>query len=176
MKLFILRHGDAEVYASSDDKRQLTIQGQQNVTETARKYTKELSAVSNILVSPYVRAQQTADIVLSNLSLEHSSQEHSSQEHAAQGHDFSVSTVDFLTPNIQPQTVINALFTIQGQVPDHNILLVSHQPLVGYLIELFCQRKPNFMGGYSMPPASMACLQMDVIAAGCAELVFLHNP
>lgn len=171
MKLFILRHGDAEVYASSDDKRQLTIQGQQNVTETARKYTKELSAVSNILVSPYVRAQQTADIVLSNLSLEHST-----QERATQTHDFSVSTVDFLTPNIQPQTVINALFTMQRQVPDQNILLVSHQPLVGYLIELFCQRKPNFMGGYPMSPASMACLQMDVIAAGCAELVFLHNP
>ena len=171
MKLFILRHGDAEGYASSDDKRQLTTHGQQNVTETAKKYTKELSTVRSVLVSPYVRAQQTADIVLSTVSLGQST-----QECAAQAHDFSVSTVDFLTPNIQPQTVINALFTMREQMLGHDILLVSHQPLVGYLIELFCQSKPNFMGGYPMSPASMACLEMDVIAAGCAELVFLHNP
>ena len=171
MKLFILRHGDAEIFASSDDKRELTAKGRKNVTETAKKYTKELCTVNNILVSPYVRAQQTADIVVSSLSLERSS-----QESATQVNEFSVSTVDFITPDIPPQTVINKLFTMQEQMPDENILLVSHQPLVGYLIELFCQRKPKFMSGYSMSPASMACLDMDVIAAGCAELVFLHNP
>lgn len=175
MKLFILRHGDAEVYASSDDKRQLTTRGQRNVTETAKKYAKELCTVSNILVSPYVRAQQTADIVLSSLSLEYSTQESEAQTNA-----FSVSTVDFITPDILPQTVINELFSLQQKmqekVQDTNILLVSHQPLVGHLIDVFCQRKPDFMGRYPMSPASLACLEMDVIAAGCAELVFLHNP
>lgn len=166
MKLFILRHGDAEVYASSDDKRQLTTQGRRNVTETAKKYTQELRAVSNIFVSPYVRAQQTADIVASSFS----------SENTAQANAFSMATVDFITPNAPPQTAINELFSWQEQMPSGDILLISHQPLVGYLISLFCQRKPNFGGGYPMSPASMACLEMDVIAAGCAELVFLHNP
>lgn len=166
MKLFILRHGDAEVYASSDDQRQLTEQGRRNVTQTATKYAKELCTVDSVLVSPYVRAQQTADIVLSSLSL----------EDTAQANALSVSTVDFITPDIPPQTVINKLFSLQEQMSDANILLVSHQPLVGYLINLFCQGQPNFMGGYPMSPASLACLEMDVIAAGCADLVFLHNP
>lgn len=166
MKLFILRHGDAEVYASSDDQRQLTTRGRHNVTETVKKYTKELSTVNNILVSPYVRTQQTADIVVSSLS----------SENTTQATELSVSTVDFITPNIAPQTVINTLFSRQEQVPDNHVLLVSHQPLVGYLIDLFCQRKPGVMSGYPMSPSSMACLEMDVIAAGCAELVFLHNP
>lgn len=165
MKLFILRHGDAEVYASTDDQRQLTTRGRQKVTETAKKYTQELCSVSNILVSPYLRAQQTADIVMSSLS----------SENTTQATEFSVSTVDFITPNIAPQTAINALFSRQEQAPDDNVLLVSHQPLVGYLIDAFCQRQPG-RRGYPMSPASMACLEMDVIAAGCAELIFLHNP
>lgn len=165
MKLFILRHGDAETYASSDDQRQLTTRGRRNVTETAKKYIQELGSVSNILVSPYVRAQQTADIVVSSLS----------SQSTTQATELSVSTVDFITPNIAPQTVINTLFSRQEQMPDDNILLVSHQPLVGSLINFLCQRQPGVMSGYPMSPASMACLEMDVIAAGCAELVFLHT-
>lgn len=166
MKLFVLRHGDAETYAASDELRELTPLGRKNVAQTFATHKKDLQCINKLLVSPYVRAQQTAEIIRGLFT----------SDDNIQAVKFTSHTVDFITPDVHPQKAVDALYAIHKLNPTENILLVSHQPLVGYLIDMLCERTPQFMGRYPMSTASLACLEMDVLAAGCAELIFLHTP
>lgn len=59
MELFVLRHGHAEAEASSDSLRPLSATGAKEVAEIYSKCSDSLANVELILVSPYVRAQQT---------------------------------------------------------------------------------------------------------------------
>ena len=61
MKLWILRHGEAEPHARSDAQRNLTEHGREQVRQAAAHLIGQ--SIDTILVSPYVRAQQTAEIV-----------------------------------------------------------------------------------------------------------------
>ena len=62
MEIFVLRHGEAEPRAKRDHQRCLTERGQSEVLTTLKRGLGELQGVQKILVSPYTRAQQTADI------------------------------------------------------------------------------------------------------------------
>ena len=61
MKIWILRHGQAEGMAASDEARQLTLHGREEATLMA-DYLAEVP-LDGILASPYRRAQQTAETV-----------------------------------------------------------------------------------------------------------------
>lgn len=61
MKLWVLRHGEAESHASSDAQRNLTEHGRQEVLHSAAHLIGQ--PISAIIASPYVRAQQTAQLV-----------------------------------------------------------------------------------------------------------------
>lgn len=61
MKLWLLRHGEAEAHARSDAQRELTPHGRKEVKQSAGHLPGH--GVSKIVASPYVRAQQTAQIV-----------------------------------------------------------------------------------------------------------------
>ncbi len=60
MKIFIMRHGEAEHFADSDAARQLTQRGRIE-SETVARACKEqgFAQFDKVLVSPYIRAQQT---------------------------------------------------------------------------------------------------------------------
>lgn len=151
MKVWVLRHGQAEPSAASDPQRRLTETGRQEALQMARRLAGQ--PLDIILASPYVRAQQTAELVRQQLGMRR-----------------SITTVDWLTPDDDPLEALDRL----AERSEGNILLVSHQPLVGQLISLVVDG--HRQQHYPMPTAGLACLEMSMPAAGVAQLLSLSNP
>ncbi len=149
MKLWILRHGEAEAHARTDAERNLTEHGRGEVLRSAAHLIGQ--PISAILASPYVRAQQTAHLVRDVL-----------------GFEPQIRTVPWLTPDGSPQQVVDKLDT------DDNVLLVSHQPLVGSLISYLQHGHPR--QPQPMYTASLAELEGDFPLAGLMSLVSVKNP
>ncbi len=65
MKLYVMRHGPAEDFATSgrDFDRALTTSGKERVTHVAHALVKACEAPRAIVSSPLVRARQTAELV-----------------------------------------------------------------------------------------------------------------
>jgi phosphohistidine phosphatase len=148
MKLFILRHGQAENFAASDAARRLTDQGREEVRRVVRKNAELLAGLQQIWVSPLMRAQQTADVVIEEIG-------HRPRQ-----------TSDLLVPESTPAEVLEML----SSQSEGTYLLVSHQPLVGELVNGICG-KPN--GFYPMGTGALAYLDLTVPAIGCGELIWL---
>ena len=149
MKLWVLRHGEAQAHARTDAERKLTEHGRAEVLRSAAHLIGQ--HIDTIFASPYVRAQQTAQLVRETL-----------------GFEADIRTVPWLTPEGNPQQVLEKL---DGDV---NVLLVSHQPLVGSLISFFQQghlRQPH-----PMSTASLAELEGEFPLAGLMSLVSVKNP
>ncbi len=69
MKIFIMRHGEAEHFADSDAARQLTQRGRAESEAVARACKEQgWSQFDKVLVSPYIRAQQTWQEISSHFS------------------------------------------------------------------------------------------------------------
>lgn len=151
MRMWVLRHGQAEAHAPTDAQRRLTDTGREEALSMARRLIHEPLDV--ILASPYVRAQQTAELVRAQLKLRR-----------------GIVTVDWATPDDDPLAVLDHL----AERSEANILLVSHQPLVGQLLSLAIDG--HRQTHYPMPTAGLACLDMTLPAAGVAELVELSSP
>lgn len=151
MRLWVLRHGQAEAQAASDTQRQLTGHGRDEVLSMARRLQQAVPDV--ILASPYVRAQQTAELVRGALQMRR-----------------AIITVDWATPDDDPLAVLDHL----AERSEGSILLVSHQPLVGQLLSLAVEG--HRQAHYPMPTAALACLDMALPAAGSATLLDLSSP
>ena len=151
MRLWLLRHGQAEPQAASDAARELTAHGRQEVQQAAAQlFGRPLTA---IMASPYVRAQQTAELVRLEL-----------------GFSGSVQTVSWLTPDSDPRDALKYL----DEREHAKVLLVSHQPLIGALGGLLVhghRQEP-----LPMRTASLAELEGDIPAAGLMELLALIHP
>jgi len=61
VKLWVLRHGQAEAHAATDAERNLTAHGREEVLGSAAQLIGK--PIDAIIASPYVRAQQTAHLV-----------------------------------------------------------------------------------------------------------------
>ncbi|MFO2464925.1 phosphohistidine phosphatase SixA [Pseudomonas sp. 15FMM2] len=149
MKIWVLRHGEAEVHARTDAERNLTEHGRREVLRSAAHLVGQ--PISAIIASPYVRAQQTAQLVREVL-----------------GFEPEVRTAPWLTPEGNPLQVLEKLGS------DDYVLLVSHQPLVGSLISFLQhghQRQPQ-----PMHTASLAELEGDFPLAGLMSLNSVKNP
>lgn len=149
MKLWVLRHGEAEAHARTDAERNLTEHGRGEVLRSAAHLIGQ--PLSAIIASPYVRAQQTAQLVREAL-----------------GFVPDIRTVPWLTPESSPLHVLQQLNS------DATVLLVSHQPLVGSLISFLQHghlRQPQ-----PMHTASLAELEGDFPLAGLMTLVSVNNP
>ncbi|WP_017902708.1 phosphohistidine phosphatase SixA [Pseudomonas asplenii] len=148
MKLWVLRHGQAEPQVSSDAERSLTVHGRQEVLRSAAHLIGQPLAA--IYASPYVRAQQTAQLVRDVL-----------------GFEAPIITAPWLTPDTHPARVLEQLDTAD------NLLLVSHQPLVGSLISLL--EAGHLRTPQPMNTASLAELQGDWPLAGAMTLNGVHH-
>ncbi len=99
--------------------------------------------VQRIIASPYVRAQQTAELVRQAL-----------------GFSEPVTTVPWLTPDSTPRQVLAQL----DKLGVDEVLLVSHQPLVGELIGVLVN--DSAQQAQPMSTASLAELQGEFAIAG----------
>jgi phosphohistidine phosphatase len=155
MDLFLLRHGCAEPSAIRDRDRKLTAEGREELQRVMAAATPQFSAITRVMASPYVRAQQSCDIATTFLP------------HLA---DQDRHIADFLTPGSNPQRTIDWLLT---QPADSAILLVTHQPLVGTLLDELCGFEA---GRYRMGTGALAYLQLPLVGRGQADLIWLKHP
>jgi len=117
MQIFVMRHGQAEAIARSDALRPLTEEGIKEAKVTGQWLLENSRTFDCVFVSPYLRAQQTADAVISQL-----------------GHVHNRQTLSFITPEDNPKDVHDYLDAVCDVERYQNILLVAHMPLVSYLV------------------------------------------
>ena len=127
--LFIMRHGEAEAPRLDDKNRQLTPVGREQA-KSAALWLKDQYCTEGIvdlaLVSPYRRAKQTFDMV--SLDVEAG----------------KVESNEDIVPEGSPRLVsdyIDGLLhaAVNSKKPIKKLLVVSHMPLVSYLVDELCQ-------------------------------------
>jgi len=143
MKIFIMRHGEAQHYAASDAERALTDRGRSESVAVARagKTQQKLTNVDKVLVSPYLRAQQTWQEVSAYFSCE------------------DIETCEDITPYGQSEMVFEYVNARIDAEQWDSVLLVSHLPLVGYLVSEFVPEMVPPM----FPTSGLVCIEYDPV-------------
>ena len=150
MKLWVLRHGEAEPHGTRpDSERALTAHGREEVLRSAAKLIGQ--PISAIYASPYLRAQETAMLVREAL-----------------GFEPEIRTVEWLTPDNRPQAVAEQLVSVDYA------LLVSHNPLVGNLLGFL--QHGHVQDPEAVKTAGLAELEGDLPLAGAMKLKALKHP
>lgn len=117
-----MRHGEAEPASSHDSQRQLTPQGQHDVTQMALWLRHHYAAFDWVWASPYLRARETAELML-----------------AKQAPFSQFEIMSSLVPE-GDAAMFQAYLDIRlAEKPDARVLLVSHMPIVSFLVERFTQ-------------------------------------
>lgn len=151
LHLWILRHGEAHAHAPSDPERPLTPRGEADARAAGLWLAQQPARPRRLLASPYLRAQQTAAAVIVAMP------------------ELRIETVPWLTPDDDPLAVVRQLSSLRGE-----LLVVSHQPLVGGLVAALVDGAVE--PGVPLPTAGLAELHLPVVAVGCAELRSLRFP
>jgi phosphohistidine phosphatase len=174
-RLWILRHGEAERNTQRDSERSLTARGESDARAAGEYLAKAAAPTLRVFASPYRRAQQTAQAALIALP------------------NKQLITVHWLIPDDDPLAVVAELTKLLAMKPllgikpsfgikpsldndspfDTEILLVSHQPLVTALVGLLVSG--DYRAGPAMGTASLAELELPVIAQGCGKLLSLRH-
>jgi phosphohistidine phosphatase len=140
VKLYLIRHGEAETGAPDDMSRNLTERGENQALGAANWLAKNINGPVTIWASPYLRTQQTAAPIAKALG---------------------INIVDHtcLQPEMTPYKVVDELCQEQ-----ENIILVTHLPLVARLASLLID---GVVSDHPWSTAEIWQLEGDVFAAGC---------
>lgn len=141
MKLYIMRHGQAQVAAVSDQARSLTQTGRDESEFVAKWLERENSGFDITFVSPYRRALETYQLV---------------SEHTKPSLQHFV--LEELTPEADPSNCGDSLLAYCAQYTADSALVVSHLPLVALVISDLC---PGVVVP-SFSTSSVACLDIDL--------------
>lgn len=149
MKIFIIRHAQAVTGNGDDPSRALDEQGQQQAKQLAHWLSEQSHGEFKLLSSPYLRAKQTASEIAGALNSE-------IEEHAT------------LTPNSSTEEALNTIYQY-----DQDLILVSHQPLVGRLSSQLVDGDNT-----DQPWSTAECrvLEGDVAHSACMQMKTLWYP
>ncbi|KGD72342.1 phosphohistidine phosphatase [Tatumella morbirosei] len=153
MQVYIMRHGEAALEADSDSVRPLTHCGCSESRQMASWLCKQTVDIERVLVSPYLRAEQTLSEVRGCLQLPK---------------EFEV--LPELTPSGDAASVASYLEVLAKQGVS-SVLVVSHLPLVGYLVSALCPQEAPPMFATS----GIACVRFDE-KSGQGELLWQVSP
>ncbi len=152
MRLYFLRHGDAELGGSiNDSDRNLTLEGIAEAECAAASVRLLKLTFTAILSSPLDRARQTAAIAAKHYPA------------------VQLQVYEHITPTSDPQNLIRELHSFPR---DGRILLVSHEPFISHCIA-------TLISGASQPrinikKASLACVEVgSPIQRGAGILLWL---
>ena len=134
-----MRHGQAELRAQSDSQRALSLSGRLECEKMATYLSRHDVSCDAVLVSPYLRAQQTLETVRPFVAK-----------------SASVHTTRFLTPGGSASKTANEIAALQA-IGVKSLLIVSHLPLVGYLVEELAPEA----GSPAFATASVAHVELD---------------
>lgn len=115
-----MRHGEAALEAASDAVRPLTLCGRDESRQMAAWLNTKSVDIERVLVSPYLRAEQTLATVREALTLPEGAE-----------------VLPELTPGGNAEQVGSYLQALAMQGVS-SVLIVSHLPLVGYLVAELC--------------------------------------
>ncbi|MEG9498532.1 phosphohistidine phosphatase SixA [Mannheimia indoligenes] len=144
MNIWIMRHGEAGFNAPNDAARSLTDNGIKNVISQGKWLGEYLNnkqiKLDKILVSPYLRAKQTLENLITGMQAVNFSQ------------NFANLTEEWeeITPDGDPYVVEDYLHFLREEGAK-NILLISHLPLVFDL----SQRLTNNQGNVQFPTSTI---------------------
>ena len=150
MKLYLMRHGEAVPRAASDPTRALTPRGLRQVEDVATRREDDLDTLELVVASPYLRARQTAEEIMRML-----------------GHRGDL----LISAQLRPDADIRALGALVNTCTVENLLLVSHQPLVGATLAWLTGREELA----AMGTADLAALELTAFAPGGAHLLWLER-
>lgn len=154
MKIFIMRHGEAESRAPSDSQRALTKRGQSDsISVVERALEKGFGQLDKVLVSPYVRAQQTWQTVSHLVDTK------------------KLDTCEDITPYGDSKNVFDYVSALVEVEKLDRLLLVSHLPLVGFLTAEFVPSMAPVM----FTTSGLACIEYDPISGKGHLLWHLNN-
>lgn len=137
MKIYIMRHGQAGMNAKTDEQRLLTEQGIEESIQMARWLAPQLiGPLDRVIHSNYLRARQTWQAICSELP-----------DAAA------VEESGDITPYGDPAFVASYLTALAEQ--HDQMLMVSHLPLVGYLVHSLCPAA----GAPMFATSGIACIE-----------------
>lgn len=145
MRIYIMRHGEAEMLARSDKERHLTDLGKEQSSQQAEwlKTALNSTALNKVIVSPYIRAVETFEQLntIFNNELTQLSE-----------------TWDALTPYGNPELIRHYLdsWAEENDGDNLSVLIISHLPLVGEIVaEFYGKNTVNFH------PATIAVVDWD---------------
>lgn len=153
MKLYFLRHGEAGHNGASDFERELTERGETDSKNIGAFCQKTKIFFTHVLVSPLVRAKQTARLVMDQLPA------------------VPVEETEFLTSSSDPKNLFNLLRSFTNE---SRILCVTHEPFASTCISTLISGTES--AHIVMKPASFACVETDgPPTRGNGKLLWLHN-
>lgn len=153
-RLYVMRHGHAEPFGYDDDaQRELTTQGFAEVRQTAEQFAVKQEDFDAIFVSPYIRAQQTANEFIKVL-----------------GTGANFQTVDLITPSGKPLDVALWLHDL----PYSSVLLVTHQPFAHQLVDMLADEPLPYE--FQMTTATIAALEGELFATACCQFKWAISP
>ena len=152
MRIFLLRHGDAGPYTTPDEARALSKLGQNQISRVVAHRQSELAHTEVCMVSPYVRAQQTADILLTRFP------------------NILRMSADWIVPSANIDFAIESLYKLSQK--HASMILVSHNPFITHLLQALCGTQAY---NEVMETGSLAAIETDVVARNCADLKWLTD-
>lgn len=142
MRVFIMRHGEAVLHFDSDADRNITEKGKLECRQSAQWIGKHLvltNVIDLALVSPYIRAKQSFSTVADTNQV-------SAIEETAD-----------LVPSGSPQLASDYIQYHLRHSEVTNLLIVSHMPLVSYLLDELSQQQHSIL----FATAAVAMLDID---------------
>ena len=151
MNIILIRHGQAESFASDDASRMLTTQGEHQSQQTAAWLLNQGYQLDALIVSPYKRAQQTA-------------------YHVAQVFDIPITSCDQITPDNSAQAAFEWLDELL--LPESaTIAVVCHMPIVASLVMLLTGESS---AGFSVAEAQV--IEMPMFTTGLGKVIARFVP
>ncbi|PVX31775.1 phosphohistidine phosphatase SixA [Pasteurella langaaensis DSM 22999] len=145
MRIYVMRHGEAEMLARSDKERHLTDLGKKQSFAQAQwlKTSLKSTALHKVIVSPYVRAIETFEQV--NIAFDHQLTN-------------LTETWDAITPYGNSELVYDYLnsWAEENDSDDLAVLIISHLPLVGEIVAEFCGKN-----NVSFHPSTIAVVNWE---------------
>ena len=118
MKLYIMRHGQAEPMSDAwpDSERRLTDEGITEVQQASEWLSQQCESLEQCYASPYRRAQETQNVMNERLNCQ------------------QLKTLSCLTPEKRVHETVTELAAEISVAGVTTALIVTHMPLVSYLV------------------------------------------